>query len=262
MLHAGMRQLRSKTAIEAAAEQLRATVLETVDGALLGSEDALISSLSVSRVTFLQAARLLEREGYLRVRRGINGGYFGARPNTETIERAVSAYLDTLDMDPEDITTVASALWVEAARKAATVKSPEMRALADKFQKRLKAIKPDAPFSEISNFEMEFQSQIFALIKSPYIQLIFDINIGFAQRRFGPESSAENAEGRSQFLHAWRQAKGLEISTIADGDPGLAALAARHTRTFVHKRVWALTRRALEPLRAQADLTDNRTPSE
>ena len=89
---------------------LRGIVLDAAPGTLLGSEDALVARLSVSRSTVRQIARLLEREGLLLVRRGINGGYYGARPTIGTIETTVSAYLETLDMDSQDLTTVASVL--------------------------------------------------------------------------------------------------------------------------------------------------------
>ena len=75
----------SRPAIEAAAAQLRSIVLESDNGALIGSEDMLLEKLGFSRSTVRQVARLLEREGYLRVRRGINGGYFGSRPDAATI---------------------------------------------------------------------------------------------------------------------------------------------------------------------------------
>jgi GntR family transcriptional repressor for pyruvate dehydrogenase complex len=104
--------------IDAAASQLRSIVLSADEGALLGSEETLISRLGVSRATVRQVARLLEREGLLRVRRGINGGYFAARPDLQTIETTVSAYLEMLHTEPEDVTSIASALWVEVLRRA------------------------------------------------------------------------------------------------------------------------------------------------
>ena len=74
----------------------------------MGSEETLIAKLGVSRATVRQAARLLEREGFPRVRRGINGGYFAARPDVRTIEKAVSSYLEMVHTKPEDITVIAS----------------------------------------------------------------------------------------------------------------------------------------------------------
>src|SRR3569623_1918283 len=98
-----MTRTKNETAIEAAAPRLRSIVLGTPEGTLLGSEEALIKRLDVSRATVRQVARLLEREGLLLVRRGINGGYFAARPDARTIESTVSAYLEIFDSDIEDV---------------------------------------------------------------------------------------------------------------------------------------------------------------
>ena len=68
-----MKKREVRTTIEAAAMNLRKIVLDLPPGSLIGSEDALIVRLGSSRSTVRQVARLLEREGLLMVRRGING---------------------------------------------------------------------------------------------------------------------------------------------------------------------------------------------
>src|SRR5579862_9887852 len=144
-----------KSSIDDAAARLRKIALSAEAGALLGGEESLQAQLGVSRTTIRQVARLLEREGLLRVRRGINGGYFGARPDVNTIEMAVSAYLATLDMDAEDVTAVASVLWVEVIRKAAGAKSHEAKDLVERFHRKVKAMRPDASFGDIVQIEQE-----------------------------------------------------------------------------------------------------------
>jgi GntR family transcriptional regulator, transcriptional repressor for pyruvate dehydrogenase complex len=121
---------KSKSALEGAASRLRSIALAAKEGVLVGSEETLIAKSGVSRATVRQAARLLEREGFLRVRRGINGGYFAARPDVRTIEKTVSAYLEMVHTKPEDITVIASVLWVEELRRAAQMKTPEAAMLA------------------------------------------------------------------------------------------------------------------------------------
>jgi hypothetical protein len=39
-------------------------------------------------------------------------------------------------------------------------------------------------------------------------------------------------------VRAWRSAKLLELESIADGDPELAMMAARHGRNLWHRRIW------------------------
>jgi DNA-binding FadR family transcriptional regulator len=233
-----MKLSQRKSTIEAAAAQLRHIVLATKEGALLGSEEELVARLGVSRATVRQVARLLEREGLLRVRRGINGGYFASRPDVHTIETTVSTYLEMFDTDIEDVFAIASTLWVEVMRKAAAGRSQGAKALVKHFRAEVGALPPDASYDEVLALELESRNAIFNLIKSRYIHLIFQINMAFAQRRLGtPRKDA--AAAHREFVHAWRNAKLMELEAIADGDQELGMIAARHMRNLWHKRMLA-----------------------
>lgn len=240
---------RTRSAIDVAASRLRELALASDDGAFLGSEEALVEKLAASRATVRQVARLLEREGLLRVRRGINGGYFAARPTLGTVEAAVSGYLDTLDMEAQDVTVVASVLWVEALRKAASLRTEAATTTARKLREQIAALRSDAPFSQVSELERKTRSEIFALTKARYIELIFQINIAFAQTRFPRVSMTDESEGHRHFVDAWRKAKLMELDAIIDGDPELGMMAARHSRNLWHERIWA----AAEAARDAAD---------
>ena len=176
-----MNKRPSRPAIEAAAARLRAIVLESENGAFIGSEDTMLDKLGFSRSTVRQVARLLEREGYLRVRRGLNGGYFGSRPDVVTITNTVSSYLESLDMDARDVTVIASALWVEVLCKAAALRTKAARTLADTYRERVLAIKPEASFAQVRALELNSRAAIFELVKSRYVELIFAINAAFAK---------------------------------------------------------------------------------
>lgn len=231
-----------KSTIDAAAAVLREIVLAAEPGTLLGSEDALVGRLAVSRSTVRQIARLLEREGLLLVRRGINGGYYGARPTIGTIETTVSAYLETLDLDGQDLTTVAAVLWVEVMRRAAAVPAPHAAPMIETMRRKMEKLKPGASFSDISKLEQEFQRAVFGLVDSRYIELIFQINTAFAQRHFTTPALRDGTDSHRAFVLEWRQAKRLELSAIEDADPDLAAMAARHMRNVWHRRIWDFAR--------------------
>jgi GntR family transcriptional regulator, transcriptional repressor for pyruvate dehydrogenase complex len=233
-----MAKSTTRPAIEMAAAKLRSLVLASKNGAFIGSEDELLTKLGFSRSTVRQVSRLLEREGFLRVRRGIGGGYFGSRPDAAMIAKTVSSYLETLDMDAQDVTTIASALWVEVLRKAAALGNREAKTLAAGFRERVLAIKPNAGFDKVLELEQESRSAIFNLVKGRYIELIFAINTEFAARRMTALDDLDNSAIQREFVRAWRDAKLLELSAIADGDVELGVLAARHIRNIWHKRVW------------------------
>ena len=227
-----------KSAIDTTAAKLRSIVEATEEDAFLGSEETLIAKLGVSRATVRQAARLVEREGLLRVRRGINGGYFAARPDADTIETSVSSYLDKLHTEPEDVTVIASVLWVEVLARAARVKTQQSRDLAEKYLKKVRALRSDASWEDVFRIEQESRKAVFDLIDSSYVELIFQINTTFARKHFSHPSAGDHTEEHRAFVRAWRQAKLLEFESIVDGDPELAMLAARHARNVWHRRIW------------------------
>ncbi|HUD30919.1 MAG TPA: GntR family transcriptional regulator [Novosphingobium sp.] len=228
---------RPRTPIDVAAERLREISLDSAEGSLLGSEEALIGQLGCSRATVRQVARLLEREGLLMVRRGINGGYFSARPDANTIEATVSAYLETLDMDPSEVTVLASALWVEAMRKAARSDPEAVARLVETFRPKLLALAGDATFDDVRRLELALQDAIFDLAQSNYIKLIFDINTAFSRRRFSAPISDDDSPEHLKFVSRWRNAKLLELDALVVGDRDLAIAAAQVSRRVWHYRL-------------------------
>lgn len=228
-----------KSTIDTTASRLRAIVHAAEAGTLLGSEETLVTQLGVSRATVRQVARLLEREGLLRVKRGINGGYFAARPDIRTIESTVSSYLEMVDTDVKDTTAVGSALWVEVINKAAGIRTENAKTLAKNLREKINALKADASFEDVLILEKEIRAAIFKLINSRYIELIFQINVAFAARQFPLiPADQDNTAEHHEFVREWRNGKLLELDAIADGDQILGSMAARHTRNLWHRRLW------------------------
>lgn len=232
-------QTKTLSRLDSAAARLRKIVLAEPEGAMLGSEETLQSLLGVSRTTVRQVARLLEREGLLLVKRGINGGYFGDRPDLGTIETSVSAYLEMLNVEVEDLSMVASTLWVEVVRKACVSEGEGVKSLCEQFRPKIRALPDSALFTQVSKLEAEFRTAIFDLLDSRYIQLIFQINVAFSYRKMDvPPSERNGTPEHLEFVRGWREAKLLELEAISDNDPEMGALAARHSRNLLHKRIW------------------------
>lgn len=222
-----------KSPFERAAAQLRVIALAADEGTILGSEDDLIAMLGVSRPTVRQVARLLKTEGVLRTRRGLNGGYFASRPSLNMVERVVCNYLDTLEMKKGDVGLVATALWIEVLRKAASLRSTAARETSEKLLKRLAELPTNLPLNELGAFEQESRTAIFKLIEDRYVELIFRINTTFSREHIDfnlealePNDSASHLE----FVQKWRNAKQIEFQAIAEGDPEWGMLAARRSR--------------------------------
>lgn len=222
---------RQNSTTDAAASRLRALITAGNDGDFLGDEGEVQTRLGVSRTTLRQVARLLEREGLLAVRRGGNGGYFARRPSLGSVETALIAHLETLDVGIAELLALASITWTESVEQAARLRSAKSRALAEQLTKLVKTVAPAASNRELIEVEQGIRSQIFELIESPYMRLIFQVNVQFAQRKFeGPGRIPELAPDHAEFVAAWRQSKLLELTAIAQGDVELGTLAAKRTR--------------------------------
>lgn len=231
-----MSDVKSSKVIAATADRLRQIVFLKEAGDFIGSEDSLVAELACSRNTVRQVARLLERDGLLRVRRGINGGYFGARPDAGTVEGVVATYLNMLDIEREDVIIIASALYVATVRKASRAPANEIRSAVDPLYRDLLSFDMLANFGKVLKFEERVRSQIFALAKSTYVKLIFDINIAYSQRVMNQGVDDDSAQHEG-FVPNWRDAKLLELSALRLGDAEQAELAARHSRILWEKRV-------------------------
>jgi GntR family transcriptional regulator, transcriptional repressor for pyruvate dehydrogenase complex len=227
-----------ETGLKAAAARMRELSLATEPGELLGGEEALIGQLGFSRSTIRQAARLLEREGLLRVRRGPSGGYFAARPDAISIAETVASYLQTIELDGGDINLIASALYVEVVRKAAGRIDDEGKLSTQALRSRVLAVKPTATFTQVHALEKECRDATFVMANSHYVELIFNINTAFAHRAMTTGGRFDQGPAHLGFVQTWRTAKALELSAICDGDPELAALAARHLRKVWDERIW------------------------
>jgi GntR family transcriptional repressor for pyruvate dehydrogenase complex len=121
------------------ADSLREIILGSADGELLGGENELIARFGVSRPTFRQAARILQAEGLLVVRRGVNGGLFAQPPSTVSVARSVSVLLRHHGVTFRDLTDAIQALAGEMARQAAVHRSKAARA---RLARRLRSFVP------------------------------------------------------------------------------------------------------------------------
>lgn len=234
-----MSKFTSNSNVNGTVGRLRSIVLARADGDFLGSEETLERELGVSKPTIRQAARVLEREGMLRVKRGNNGGYFGARPAVGFIEDTVASYLEVLRARPEDLTRVATALWIETVRQAASLPQERTALLAPQLKRAINRLSQTAHFSEIQVLDQKIRRAVFDIVDAPYVELIFNINANFARRCFANSPASENDSVKHvDFVDAWRKAVTLKVEAISAGDVEVAVLAANRARHLFHQRLW------------------------
>lgn len=123
----------SQSMVAVAARALRQEILSRPDDDMfLGSEDELVARLAVSPPTFRQAARLLEFEELIYVKRGVGGGYFGRKPTASVVARLAGIYLQSQGATFRDVTRVQAILEGEVIRLLIEERSAaDRRALTD-----------------------------------------------------------------------------------------------------------------------------------
>jgi DNA-binding GntR family transcriptional regulator len=221
---------------------LRKIALAKAEGTLLGSEDDLIALLGVSRVTVRQTARLLEREGVLMVRRGLNGGYFSARPSDEMVVSIVCTYLTTMGLDARYSGKVTAALWIETLREATLADREGARVLQEQFAGRFSGLPDNTRIEDIAALELEFRSAVLTLIGGEYIGLLMRINTAFSRMEVLEQIDREGRPDYREedwhrlFVRRWKKAKMMELEAIGDGDAALAMMAGRHARLVWDER--------------------------
>lgn len=98
---------------------LQSASLSASEGTSLGSEELLLEKLEVSRPTLIQAARVLEYQGLLAVRRGPGGGYFARRPDIGPVAQMAALYLRSRNTTLTEMLTAAHSFNLEAVSLAA-----------------------------------------------------------------------------------------------------------------------------------------------
>lgn len=237
MLNRSGHRQQAGNALEVAVAGLREKALSVAEGEFLGSEEDLQNTIGVARLTLRQAARLLEKEGILRVRRGPNGGYFSARPSIDVVETAVSAYLRANGIAVSELVTIASLLWPEVLRLAVHSRHPDFAAKVDRLQATLDSFGTELDPARIAEAEAAISERIFELADSRYIELIFRVN-----RSIANQMEIAGSLNDKTLLADWLRDKALEIQALRTRDEELAIFAAHRSRRFFD--LWVQARQA------------------
>jgi DNA-binding FadR family transcriptional regulator len=207
---------------------MRDLILAQAPDALIGSLPELAKQLDVGIVTVQQAARVLEYEGLLAVRRGPSGGYFGRRPDAVSLERSLAAYLRVRRADDyealEMMTLLDCELMPAAAHCTELPLLDELRVLKDRI---------DQCFSseERITFEDALHSVLFRMVDRPLIELLAQVSMRFYRSRPIPQIF-EGEHG----VRAWRQWRHQIIDAILAQDPDRARFEAeRHRRSLLQR---------------------------
>jgi GntR family transcriptional regulator, transcriptional repressor for pyruvate dehydrogenase complex len=211
---AGKRQLVQQTT-----ERLRELIFAREPHDLIGSLPDLARLLGVGIVTVQQAARILEHEGALEVRRGPGGGYYGRRPDAAALERSLAAYMRMQPHSWEEALDMTSLLFNElcatAAREGDVALHPELRGIGERVDHCERE-------GDIGEWEEDFQNLLFRMVERPLFELLTRVTLRFATSR----PATESIYGDGAAIEEWKQGRHRIIDAILSRDEQLARFEA------------------------------------
>lgn len=204
--------------VHQSAEQLRDMLFAVPAGTRLGALPELARKLGVGIVTVQQAARILEHEGLLEVRRGPGGGYYGTRPDDAALERAIAAYMRVHPTSFEEAADITSLLFNELVPAAATCRDDRLRGALAALAETIDGCNSEA---ERGAFEEAFQDLLFRMVDRPLFEVLTRVTLRFATIRRAPLIDASRAG-----VAEWKAGRHRIIAAILHQDAELARFEA------------------------------------
>jgi DNA-binding FadR family transcriptional regulator len=215
-----------RNVVPSAVEALRERIFATPDGELIGSLPELAKALGVGIVTIQQAARILEHEGLLEVRRGPGGGYYGRRPDAATLERSLAAYMRSQPASWEEALDMTSLLFNELAAAAADCHDP---ALLEELRRFAQSVAGASGDEDVQRLESAFQDLLFRMVDRPLFELLTRVTL-----RFSASAPIDSAYRGALDLERWKSGRRLIIDAILRHDAQLARFEAnRNNREYI-----------------------------
>jgi DNA-binding FadR family transcriptional regulator len=217
--------------VQATATKLREMILAREPDTQIGSLREIAKTLGVGIVTVQQVARVLEHEGFLEVRRGHDGGYYGARPNEAALQRSISGYLlvhrssskyhEAIDV----VTLLDCELMATAALCTNESLREQLRILSESIDSR--------GTSELRvAFENEMHDVLFRMVNRPLMELLARV----AMRHYTDHPHTTLYVGEEGVVR-WRTQRHEIVRAILRRDPELARFEAARRRTDLLSRL-------------------------
>lgn len=220
--------LPNTSLVSRTAEALTDLSLKADPGDYLGAESELIQKLGVSRPTLRQAARMVERDHLLSIRRGVHGGYFAERPDTADAIRTLARFLRLQGATLADVMQLTQLIAEELTAAAARQRSEtDVRLLTDFITDSLTCQTP----RDMIRAEARLVRLVAKLSGNPAAGLFMEIGYGF-----GLQEKSRDLYATPERCQQGQQTQRNICTAIIDGDPELARLMMR--RRYQQIRQW------------------------
>ncbi|MDB5583587.1 MAG: hypothetical protein JWR80_8763 [Bradyrhizobium sp.] len=217
------------SAVQRAASQLRSMAMAVTEGTLLGSEDDMMTRLEVSRPTLRQAAALVAQERLISIRRGVNGGYFAAVPDSMTVARMAAIYLQSRDAHLSEVLEAVEPIRTEIARLASRNRDPAAQEKMAEFLSQERAL-PQSDYRSFLRAERAFGRMLGAISGNRVLELFLGIVYDLSAFLGREEDVYIN---RPERIELYRTHRNRMASAIFDGDEEMAVLATRRCSAMV-----------------------------
>jgi DNA-binding FadR family transcriptional regulator len=211
------------------AAKLRDLVLSREVGTNLGSLKDVAQMLGVGIVTLQQAARILEHEGLLSVRRGPGGGYYGTRPDESALERGFAAYLRVHGFSYRESLQLLALLDCELMPAAARCRDESL--LKAMRQLRESVARCDTPELRVQ-LETELRRTLFKMVSQPLIEFVVRVT-----GRLYTHPRGVMLFGGEHGVAAWKLGRTRIFDAILKHDEELARFEAERYRKEVLTRL-------------------------
>lgn len=217
--------------VTAAVARLRDMIVAQPPQTQIGSLPDLAKALGVGIVTVQQAARVLEHEGFLQVRRGPGGGYYGTRPDAEGLSRAISGFLALRQSAHPEAIDIITLLDCELMAAAARATDEPLRA---KLATLAQTIDGRNTASERGAFDQAMLDILYLMVDRPLMELLSRVAVHhYAEYPRGPVYGGDDGKQR------WKRERRAIIAAILDRDPERARFEAQRRRRGIMIRLEA-----------------------
>lgn len=220
-------------------------------GAYLGAEADLLVTLGISRPTLRQAAKVVESDRLIEVRRGAGGGFYATRPTARDAIQAPALWLKLQSATLEQMNDASRLIFPRASALAAACDDAaliaELRALREDLEMRRPGVQRA---NETVETEVRLNDLIGRMTGDPVMQLFMNISYSFGlldrrlnlyrgeiarrlfwlelQRRLCDAILAGDAEGAAR---AGRERGEIVAAWIAGASEGMATRTGQMLRT-------------------------------
>jgi GntR family transcriptional regulator, transcriptional repressor for pyruvate dehydrogenase complex len=169
---------QSLTLVAKTARTLAELSLASDAGAYLGAEDELLRRFGVSRPTLRQAAKIVESDRLISVRRGVKGGFYAERPVAEDAIKALARFLRINGATIAHVHAATRLIAEEMGVAAAGCADQELRTRVYAFRERIEA---NDNVADIVRAETELARLLAEMSGNPASQLFIEIGYTFGR---------------------------------------------------------------------------------